>query len=115
MASTSVTGSPGQAAIRDPVLLLPLVVAGGLAIGWLGVHERVSGTRISADLALSWALMAASVVVLKRPRWRRARWLLAGAAFALLGADLEWASSHPSWTLGLLLEGCGRHSSFSSC
>jgi signal transduction histidine kinase len=86
-------------------LLLPLSVAGGLAIGWLGVHERVSGARIAADLALSWALVAASLVVLERPRWRRARWLLAATGFALLGADLEWASSRGLWTLGLLLEG----------
>ena len=66
----------------------------GLAVGWLGVHEHVSGTRIVADLALSWALAAAALVVLERPRWRRASWLLAAAAFAVLGADLEWASSH---------------------
>jgi signal transduction histidine kinase len=91
--------------LRDPVLLLPVVVAAGLAVGWLGAHERVSGTRIAADLALSWALTAASVVVLQRPRWHRARWLLAGAAFALLGADLVWANSHALWTLGFLLEG----------
>jgi signal transduction histidine kinase len=105
MATTAVTASPRRAALRDPVLLLPVVVAAGLAVGWLGVHEQVSGTRIAADLALSWALVAASVVVLQRPRWRRAMWLLAATAFALLGADLEWASSHALWTLGLLLEG----------
>ena len=105
MASTAVTASPSGDAIRDPVLLVPLVVAAGLAIGGLGVHERVSGTRIATDLALSWALVAASVVMLERPRWRRARWLLAATAFALLGADLEWASSHTVWTLGFVLEG----------
>jgi signal transduction histidine kinase len=87
------------------VLLLPVAVAAGLAVGWLGVHEEVSGTRIAADLALSWALVAASLVVLERPRWRRARLLLAATAFVLLGADLEWASSHVLWTLGLLIEG----------
>jgi signal transduction histidine kinase len=86
-------------------LLLPLVVATGLAIGWLGVHEQVPGTRIAGDLALSWALIAASLIVLERPRWRRARWLLAATGFALLGADLEWVSSHALWTFGLLLEG----------
>ena len=91
--------------IRDPVLLLPLVVAAGLAVGWLGVHERVSGTRIITDLALSWALVAASLVVLERPRWRRASWPLAATAFALLGADLEWANSHVLWMLGFVLEG----------
>jgi signal transduction histidine kinase len=105
MASHAVTASPSRDAIRDPVLLLPLAVAAGLAVGWLGVHERVAGTRIAADLALSWALMAASLVVLERPRWQRARWLLAATPFALLGADLEWASSHVVWTLGFLLEG----------
>jgi len=105
MTSNAVTAWPSRDAARDPVLLLPLAVAAGLAVGWLGVHERVAGTRIAADLALSWALMAASLVVLERPRWRRARWLLAATPFALLGADLEWASSHALWTLGFLLEG----------
>src|SRR5437660_697778 len=90
MASTAVTASPSRDAIRDPVLLVPLVVAVGLSIGWLGVHERVSGTRVAADVALSWALVAASVVMLERPRWRKTRWLLAATAFALLGADLAW-------------------------
>ena len=32
--------------LRDPVLVLPVVVAGGLAVGGLGVHEQVAGTRI---------------------------------------------------------------------
>ena len=43
--------------------------------------------------------------MLERPRWRRARWLLAATAFAVLGADLEWAKSHALWTLGFVLEG----------
>ena len=114
MASNAVTALPSRDAVRDPVLLFPLAVAAGLAVGWIGVHERVAGTRIAADLALSWALMAASLVVLERPRWRRARWLLAATPFALLGADLEWASSHALWTLGFLLEGLWRRSWFSS-
>ncbi len=105
MTSNAVTALPSRDAARDPVLLLPLAVAAGLAVGWLGVHERVTGIRIAADLALSWALMAASLVVLERPRWRQAKWLLAATPFALLGADLEWASSHALWTLGSLLEG----------
>jgi signal transduction histidine kinase len=105
MTSNAVTALPSRDAARDPVLLLPLAVAAGLAVGWLGVHERVTGIRIAADLALSWALMAASLVVLERPRWRQAKWLLAATPFALLGADLEWASSHALWTLGFLLEG----------
>jgi len=86
------------------VLQLPVVVAAGLAVGWLGAHEGISGSRIAADVALSWALVGASLVVLDRPRWRRARLLLAATAFTLLGADLEWARWHALWTLGLLLE-----------
>jgi len=105
MASNAVTALPSRAAVRDPVLLLPVAVAAGLAVGWLGVHERAAGTRIAADLTLSWALVTASLIVLERPRWRRARWLLAAAPFALLGSDLEWASSHALWTVGFLLEG----------
>ena len=105
MTSTAVTASPRWAVVRDPVLLLPLVVAVGLAVGWLGVDNQVAGTRIATDLALSWAMVAASLVVLERPRWRRARWLLAASAFAVLGADLEWASSRALWTLGFLLAG----------
>jgi len=105
MAANAVTAGPSRNALRDPVLLLPLAVAAGLAVGWLGVHERVAGTRIAADLALSWALIAASLVVLERPRWRRARLLLAATPFALLGADLEWTSSQVLWTTGFVLEG----------
>jgi signal transduction histidine kinase len=105
MASTAVTASPSRGVIRDPVLLLPAAVAAGLAIGWLGVHHQVAGVRIAADLALAWGLTVASVVVLDRPRWRRARWLLAWTAFAVLAADLEWASSHALWTLGFVVEG----------
>jgi signal transduction histidine kinase len=105
MASNAATAFPSRDAVRDPVLLLPLAVAAGLAVGWLGVRHHVAGTRIASDLALSWALMAASLVVLERPRWQRARRLLAATPFALLGADLEWAGSHALWTLGFLLEG----------
>jgi signal transduction histidine kinase len=105
MASTAVESSPSRGVIRDPVLLLPLAVAAGLAVGWLAVREHVSGPRIAADLALAWSFVAASLVVLERPRWRQAGWLLAAMAFALLGADLEWSSSHALWTLGFVLEG----------
>ena len=105
MISTAVTAPPRRDAIRDPVLLVPLVVAAGLAIGWVGVDEHQAGTRIAADLALAWALIAVSVVVVERPRWRRARWLLAAAPFLLFGADLEWARSPALWTVGFLLEG----------
>ena len=105
MTSTAVTSLPSRDVIRDPVLVLPLAVAAGLAVGWLGVDKQVPGTRIATDLTLAWALAAASLVVLERPRWRRARWLLAAAAFAVLGADLVWASSPALWTLGFVLAG----------
>jgi hypothetical protein len=105
MTSTAVTAPSSRDVIRDPALLLPLVVIAGLAVGWLGVDHKATGSRIAADLALAWALTGASVVVLERPRWQRARWLLAATAFALLGADLEWASAHVLWTLGFVLEG----------
>src|SRR4051794_2272240 len=103
MTSTAASTAPADHdGLRDPVLLVPLVVAAGLALGWLGVDAGVSGARIAADLALAWALVGASVVVLERPRWRRARLLLAAAAFALLVADLQWAHRPALWTLGLL-------------
>jgi signal transduction histidine kinase len=104
MSSTVVTSAETRNVLRDPVLLVPAIVGAGLAIGWLGADTGVSGTRVAADLALAWALMAASLVALERTRWRRSRALLAAAAFALLAADLQWASSHALWTLGFLLE-----------
>jgi signal transduction histidine kinase len=103
MASTAVTTAPRRDAVRDPVLLLPMVVGAGLAVGWLGVHEHVAGTRIAVDLALAWSLVAAAVIALDRPRWRPAAWLLTAAAFALLGADLSWTSARVVGTIGVLL------------
>ena len=105
MMSTIVAdSSPTRRALSDPVLLVPAIVAAGLAVGWLGADASVSGTRVAADLALSWALLAASLVLLERVRWRRSRVLLAVAAFALLAADLQWVSAHALWTVGFLLE-----------
>lgn len=104
MSSTVVISPETRNVLRDPVLLVPAIVGAGLAIGWLGADTGVSGTRVAADLALAWALMAASLVALERTRWRRSRALLAAAAFVLLAADLQWASSHALWTLGFLLE-----------
>ena len=105
MAAIAGRASPTRDMVRDPVLLLPAAVAAGLTVGWLGVHEQVAGTRIATDLVVSWALIASSVVLLERPRWRQASRLLAGASFALLGGDLEWSGSHALWTLGFLFEG----------
>jgi signal transduction histidine kinase len=89
---------------NDPVLVLPVVVTAGLVVGWLGASADVSGPRVAVDLALAWALVASSLVALERPRWRRSRVLLCAAAFALLAADLQWASSDALWTLGFLLD-----------
>ncbi len=104
MSSTLATPSRPASALRDPVLLAPGIVAAGLGIGWLGAEAGVSGARVAADLALSWALVAASLVALERTRWRRSRFLLAVAAFALLAADLQWADADVVWTLGFLLD-----------
>jgi signal transduction histidine kinase len=103
MSSTVVTSMQTRSVLRDPVLLVPAVVGAGLAVGWLGVDAGVSGSRVAADIALSWALVAASLIALERVRWHRARVLLAAAAFALLAADLQWASSRALWMLGFLL------------
>jgi signal transduction histidine kinase len=103
MASTAATPVPRRDGVRDPVLLLPAVVAAGLAIGWLGVHENVSGTRIAADLALAWSLVATSLVALERRRWRPTARLLVVAAFALLGTDLAWTGTRVVGTIGVLL------------
>jgi len=91
--------------IRDPILVLPAVVAAGLLVGRIGGEANVPRARIATDLALAWALAAAFVVVAERPHWRRAAWALAAAAFAVLGADLEWSTSQALWTPGFLLEG----------
>lgn len=103
-AAPAVRAPPRRDLLRDPVLVLPVVVAAGLAVGALGVHEQIAGTRVIADLALGWALTAAALVVLEQPRWRRARWLLLATGLAVLAADLQWAHSSALWTLGALLE-----------
>jgi signal transduction histidine kinase len=104
MTSTTVTAPRDWNAIRDPVVVLPVAVACGLGVGWLGVLGSASGWRIAADLLLAWTLIAVSLVMLARPRWRPARLLLAGTAFAVLLADLQWARSHALWTIGFLFE-----------
>jgi signal transduction histidine kinase len=105
MASAALTRAPDRPLIRDPVFIAPAVVAAGLAVGWLGVQEDVAGTRVAADLALAWSLAWAFVVVAERQRWRRSAWPLGLAAFAVLGADLEWSRSGLLWTVGFVLEG----------
>jgi signal transduction histidine kinase len=105
MATTAATAVPQRRLMRDSVLVLPVVVVVGLVTGLLGVQANVSGARITTDLLLPWALAAAFVLVMERPRWRSAGWPLAAAAFAILGADLVWSTSSALGTLGFMLEG----------
>jgi signal transduction histidine kinase len=93
-----------RSAFGDPVLLLPLVVAAGLGVGWLGADAEVSGARVAVDLALAWSFVGASIVALERSRWRRSRLLLAASAFAMLAGDLRWAGADGLWTLGFVLQ-----------
>jgi len=101
----AVRASPARTMMRDPVLLLPVVVAAGLGLGHLGLDAHISGMRVAADLALSWTLAAAALAVRDRPRWRRSGLLLAATSIAVLAADLVWATSHALWTFGFLLQG----------
>ena len=55
MSSTAVMPSRTASVLSDPVLLAPAIVAAGLGVGWLGVDAGISGARVAADLALSWA------------------------------------------------------------
>jgi signal transduction histidine kinase len=95
---------PSGSLLRDPVLVLPLAVLAGLALGWEGLRTGVPGTVIAVDLALSWGLAAASVLVLGRARWQRPRFLLALAAMLLLAEDLQWFNAAGLWTAGLVLQ-----------
>jgi signal transduction histidine kinase len=104
--STGAASAPGQSVsvMRDPVLVLPLAVGAGLAVGWEGLHNGISGGRVAVDLALCWGFVAASLVALQRSRWRRSRLLLALAGIALLAGDLQWFSASGLWVLGLALQ-----------
>ncbi len=103
-ASTLVAFPHTGSALRDPVLVLPVVVAAGLGVGWLGADAEASGPRFAIDVALAWGFVGTSLLALGRARWRRTRILLGASAFALLAADLRWARSDGLWTLGFLLE-----------
>jgi signal transduction histidine kinase len=102
--STLVAPSPARSVLRDPVLALPVAVAAGLGIGWLGTNAGTSATRVAFDIALAWSLVAAALLALGRAPWRRCRILLGASAFALLAADLQWAHADSLWTLGFLLD-----------
>jgi signal transduction histidine kinase len=95
---------PSAPLLRDPILILPLAVAAGLALGWGGLHNGVSGGEVAVDLGLCWCLVAASLVTLGWARWRRARLLLALAAMLLLAGDLQWLNAAGPWTVGLVLQ-----------
>ncbi|MDX6376765.1 MAG: hypothetical protein QOE98_1068, partial [Gaiellaceae bacterium] len=82
----------------------PVAVAAGLGIGWIGGDASIGGGRIAVDLILAWTLVAASLATIGRARWDRARMLLVAGAFAVLAADLQWATSDALWTIGFLLE-----------
>ena len=103
--ATAVAPSNARSVLRDPVLVLPAVVAAGLGVAWFGASSSASGARIAVDLALAWTLVGASLVALDRARLRRSRLLLCATAFAVLAADLQWARSDALWTLGFLLAG----------
>jgi signal transduction histidine kinase len=102
--ATTAAAAHVQRIPRDPVLLLPLVVAAGVAVGALGLDAHVQGGRIVSDLALAWTLMAAALITLDRPGWQRASWVCVAAALAVLAGDLQWSASRWLWTAGLLLE-----------
>ena len=63
--------------LRDPVLVLPLAVVIGLAVGWEGLRTGVSGAVIAVDLALSWGLVSASVLAVGMS-WSGIRFRISG-------------------------------------
>jgi signal transduction histidine kinase len=95
---------PSGSLVRDPVLVLPLAVVAGLALAWEGLRTGAPGTMIAVDLALSWWLAAASVLVSQRARWRRPGFLLALAGMLVLAGDLQWLDASALWTAGLVLQ-----------
>jgi hypothetical protein len=98
---------PAQSAPRrrspDPVLLLPVAVAGGLLATRAALSAGLSDSRAAIDLALAWSFAAAAVLALARPSTRRAGWLMAAIAAAWFPEDLQLTSSALAWTAGLLL------------
>ncbi|HET8732347.1 MAG TPA: hypothetical protein VFM45_01115, partial [Anaeromyxobacteraceae bacterium] len=96
----------GQGADRGPALLLGVLVAGGLVLGWARIRF---GVYLALAAALSTALVSRELAAWVQARWPARRWAgpLAGAALAaalvapvlpsLPGAD--WAPRTPTrWT-----------------
>ena len=98
---------PARSATRrgtiDPVLLLPLAVAGGLLATRAALSGGRSDARAAIDLALAWSFAGAAVLALARRSTRRAGWLMAAIAAAWFLEDLQLSSSALAWTAGLLL------------
>ena len=98
---------PARSATRpgavDPVLLLPLAVAGGLLATRAALSAGLSDPRAAIDLALAWSFAVAAVLALARPSTRRGGWLMVGIAAAWFLEDLQLSSSALAWTAGLLL------------
>ena len=89
--------------ISEPVLLLPVAVAGGLLATRAALSAGLSDSRAAIDLALAWSFTGAAVLALARPSTRLAGWLMAAIAAAWFLEDLQLVSSPLAWTAGLLL------------
>ena len=115
MATSAATTVRHRSLIRDPMLVLPVVVVAGLVAGRLGVEAHVAGARIATDLALAWTLAA------------RSSWSWSGRAG--VGPDgrspqrpsrfsARISSGRPRALFGRSVScsrGCGSHSSSRSC
>jgi hypothetical protein len=89
--------------MADPVLLLPLAVAGGLLATRAALSAGLRDSRAAIDLALAWCFAGAAVLALTRRSTRRAGSLMAAIAAAWFLEDLQLVSSPLAWTAGLLL------------
>jgi hypothetical protein len=100
--AVSVQSAPRRRTV-DPVVLLPLAVAGGLLATRAALSAGLSDARAAIDLTLAWSFAEAAVLALARPSTRRAGWLMAGIAAGWFLEDLQLSSSALPWTVGLLL------------
>jgi signal transduction histidine kinase len=89
-----------RALTTDPVLLLPVAVAIGLAASWGARAAGASDGHVAIDLAVSWSFAVSASLALLRPSLRRTGVLMAAIAFVWFVADLQFASNSLAWTLG---------------